>query len=131
MSHDPVERDAALERALGEVAGDPLARPVDWTALSNAIVQRAGPELARRERRGRVRFMLPAALAASVLLLVQVVRPAPPAATPAPATAAGVESVSVEELLQTDVSDGQLRALLFGAAEVDDLLLIVAAEDLP
>ena len=36
--------------------------------------------------------------------------------------------LSIEELLDADVTDGQFRALLSGAGEVDDLLAIAAEE---
>jgi hypothetical protein len=133
MSHDPVERDPALRQALRDVAVDPLERQIDWSELSRTIGRRASPELARRRWRNRARRLaIPAALVASVLLLLQVLGTSQPASEThrGEAVAAAAGPVTVEELLETDVSDGQFRALLYGAAEAEDLLLIVAAEDL-
>jgi hypothetical protein len=133
MNHERLERDDALATAVRQVAGDPMREQVDWEALARAIAGRASPELARRRwRRRGMRLGLPAALAASVALLLLSVDP--PAQTgPAPSPMASVslraESVSVDELLDSAVSEVELRALLFGAAEADELLLIAAAED--
>jgi hypothetical protein len=131
MNHERLERDDALATAVRQVAGDPMREQVDWEALARAIAGRASPELARRRwRRRGMRLGLPAALAASVaLLLLSVDPPAQTGPSPMASVSLRAESVSVDELLDSAVSEVELRALLFGAAEADELLLIAAAED--
>lgn len=135
MTHEPLERDPALERALRSVAADPERVPVDWAGLRGTIGGQAAAELARRRARQRwMRVAIPAALAASIALLVVVSR-APEQrvgnAGLGRAATATAGTVTVDELLDADVSDRQFRALLFGASEADDLLMIAAEEEPP
>jgi hypothetical protein len=135
MTHESLERDAELGAALDGVALDADNERVDWNALRRSVHERAASELARRRTRyRRMRLVIPAALAASFALFLlmprgpgptQVSGPGGPTATPA------AVPVTIDELLDADVTDGQFRALLFGATEADDLLLIAAEEDRP
>jgi hypothetical protein len=130
MTHELMHRDAELGKALGDAVASPNEEIVDWMELRRSINQRAAPELGRRRLRDRrVRFVIPAAVAASFALFLLVSRvdrtggePVGPSETSADARA------TIDELLDANLSDGQFRALLFGATEADDLLLI-AAED--
>ena len=129
MTQEPMERDEALGAALGGVAGHASDARVDWGALRSVINTRAASELARRRaRRTRMRFLLPASVAASIALFVVVARAPqqPPAMPTAPSS-----QVSIEQLLDANVSDGEFRALLTGATEIDDLLAIAAEEERP
>ncbi len=133
MNYEPVERDAALERALRQAVANPAQDRVNWAALSDAVTRRAAPELARRRLRHRlIRVAIPAALAASLALFVLASRPPDPTNVGRPShelAASPVGEVTVDELLDADVSDVQFRALLFGATEADELLLIAAEEE--
>ena len=121
------ERDAALGAALRDVTGD-QDTTVDWTRLRSTINASAATELARRRRVRRVRVLaIPATIAASVALFVLVVRAPEPGVTPSMQSSAAGQ-LSIEELLDAEVSDGQFRAWLSGADDADDLLSI-AAED--
>jgi len=127
MTHEPMERDAALGRALAEVT-TPMDEGADWTALRRATNARAAAELAKRRVSRRMRMALPASVAAGIALFVLVAR-APDQMGVDPATqgtAAG--DITIEEIFDDNVSDGQVRALLAGAREADALLLIAAAE---
>jgi hypothetical protein len=135
MTQEPLDRDTALGEALDGIAADPGRERVDWAGLRRSVHERAASELARRRARyRRMRLAIPAAVAASFALFLLVPR-APEQtnlsgpAGPAVSTTAG--QVTIDELLDADVSDGQFRALLFGATEADDLLLIAAQEDRP
>jgi hypothetical protein len=134
MTHDPWERDATLGKALRDVADDSTDLGVDWLELRRATNQRAAAELRRRRARfRRLRVVIPATLAASFVLFLLTSRmPERAGGEPgAERTASTASSQSaIDELLDADISDGQFRALLFGATEADDLLLI-AAEDRP
>ena len=125
-SHDV---DRLLASALRELAADRPSTP-DAEELGQAILRRAAPELARRRARERRRWLIaPLALAASIALLLYFV-PLPPSAGGSAVTgAAGGERQSVERLLEADVSDRQFRALLFGAIDADELLLIAAGDN--
>jgi hypothetical protein len=125
--------DTELGDALRALPRDATRAP-QWEPLRRAIAERAAPELARRRWRRRTVLALPAALAASIALVLLL----PPAldvagtgdrAAGLPGSAA--QSAALDDLLDADVSDRQFRALLFGAKDADDLLLIAAAEGLP
>ena len=122
-----VERDAELAAALRDGTGD-QANGVDWTRLRAAINAGAAAELARRRRRQRARtFAIPASIAAGFALFVLVVRAPEQGLTPSfQSSAAG--DLSIEELLDADVSDRQFRALVSGADEANELLSIAAEE---
>ena len=128
MTNEPMERDAALGEALSTVTGMPADAPVDWHAMRAAITSDAAPELRRRRmRHRRLQFALPAALAAAVFLFVVATRPDGEVALIRPADDTTTQ-VSIDELLDADVSDREFRALLSGAGEADDLLLIAAGD---
>lgn len=72
------------------------------------------------------RFVVPATIAAGFALFMLAVRTPDRSLTPSFQNAA--DQLSIEELLDADVSDRQFRALLAGAGEVDDLLAIAAQD---
>ena len=121
------ERDPELGAALRDATGD-QANGMDWTRLRGAINAGAAAELARRRRRQRARvFAVPATIAAGFALFVLVVRAPEQGLTPSfQSSAAG--QLSIEELLDADVSEGQFRALVSGADEANELLSIAAEE---
>lgn len=85
------------------------------------------PRLPSRRAPGRWRraaLLLPLAAAASLALFVALptMRPLQDA-MPVPSLA------SIDDLMDADVSEAEFRALLAGAADADELLLLVAAED--
>jgi hypothetical protein len=133
MTHEPLERDPALGSALRSVAADPERVPVDWTEMRRTIARQASPELARRGTRQRwMRVAIPTAVAASIALLVLVSRAPEPSVGSAGAdraATAAATAVTVDELLDADVSEPQFRALLFGASDPENLLMIAAAEE--
>jgi hypothetical protein len=132
MTDEPMHRDAELREALGDVVAGPNDELVDWVELRRSINQRAASELGRRRvRYGRMRFAIPAALAASLalfLLVSRADRTGGEALVGPSGTGAGTRA-TIDELLDANLSDGQFRALLFGATEADDLLLSAAEED--
>ena len=122
-----IERDPELGAALRDATSDE-AHNVNWSRLRSAISADASTELARRRQSRRTRrFVIPATIAAGFALFMLVVRAPEQSLTPTFQNAA--DPLSIEELLDADVTDGQFRALLAGAGEVNDLLAI-AAEDL-
>ena len=135
MSHE--HEDPRLVSALRDIAGDPAEQPVNWLELRRSIGERAAPELERRRlqhRRRRLGILVPAAaLAASIAMFVVISRDGVTPKTDLrghePITPE--RSSSIDELLDADVSDGQFRAVLFGAGEADELLLLVAGDEKP
>lgn len=127
MTENPLERDADLRGALIDIGVESLDQGVDWTALRRRVGAAAALELQRRRRRQQRRsLVLPVALAAGLALFVFVSRPA----QPPPVDSAGVAGqLTIDEMLDADVSDDQFRALLAGANEANDLLLIAAQEE--
>jgi hypothetical protein len=122
-----IERDPELGAALRDATGDE-AQHVNWSRLRGAISADAATELARRRRSRRTRrFVIPATMAAGFALFMLVVRTPEQSLTPSFQSSA-TGQISIEELLDADVSDRQFRALLAGAGEVDDLLSIAAEE---
>jgi hypothetical protein len=134
MTHEPMTPDRSLGDALRDVS-DERAADVGWEGLRRAINERAAPVLTgRRRRRRRVAVVLPSALAASLallLLLPRVLDQSGASGVPALPPGSIVPSAALDHLFDTDVSDRQFRALLLGAPDTDDLLLIAAAEDRP
>jgi hypothetical protein len=128
MTDEPLERDPALARALGDIADD-ITASTNMTALHRAIGARAAGELARRRRTRRFgRLFMPTSLAAGIVLFFVVARGShQPAPVPSSQTALA-EAASIEELLDANVSDGQFRALISGASDANDLLSIAAEE---
>lgn len=122
-----IERDPELGAALRDATGDE-AQNVNWSRLRGAIGADAATELARRRQRRRTRrFVIPATMAAGFALFMLVVRTPEQSWTPS-FQGSATDQLSIEELLDADVSDRQFRALLAGAGEVDDLLAIAAQE---
>lgn len=127
MTSEPIPPDPALGEALKDVAGDALNQPVEWAAMGAAIRARAAHDLKRRrQRRLRNRFVIPGTLAAGIALLFVISRPLPWAEAPAPESRAG--GITIDELLDADVTDDQFRSLLSGAGDANDLLLIAAGD---
>ena len=128
MTHRTLDPDPTLAAALRDATAERPDAEVDWSALGRGIGRRAAPELARRRRhqhlRGRV---IAVGIAASLAVLVfggRLWDRTAGAPTGTLATSAGDRTV--DELFDADVTDGQFRALLFGASEAEDLLLIAA-----
>jgi hypothetical protein len=71
--------------------------------------------------------MIPATIAAGLALFVVVARAPEHPDTPAWQSSSGGQ-LSIEELLDADVSDRQFRALLTGADDATDLLAIAAGD---
>ena len=122
--------DRLLARGLSELADVPVLRDVE--ALRGTVARRAAPELARRRSLAARRWLVaPATLAASIALLLWAV-PLPPADRNQPTVSRGESNGRddrvVERLLDAEVSDRHFRALLFGATDADELLLIAAGE---
>jgi hypothetical protein len=129
MTDEPLQRDPAMARALGEITDD-IRASADVTRLRHAIGERAASELARR-RQGRKRtgLFMPASLAAGITLFVLVAHGPRPVVAPDPSNQAALtDVVSIDELLDANVSDGQFRALVSGAGDANDLLSIAAEE---
>jgi len=122
-----IERDPELGAALRDATGDE-AQNVNWSRLRGAINADATTELARRRQSQRARaFVIPATIAAGFALFVLVARAPEQSLTPSFQSSAA-DQLSIEELLDADVSDGQFRALVSGADELNDLLSIAATD---
>jgi hypothetical protein len=122
-----IERDPELGAALRDATGDE-AQHVNWSRLRGAINADATTELARRRHSRRARaFVIPATIAAGFALFVLVARAPEQSLTPSFQSSAA-DQLSIEELLDADVSDGQFRALVSGADELNDLLSIAATD---
>jgi hypothetical protein len=135
MTYDPI-RDTTTGTTMRDLLPPEATAPAgDVSSLKRAIVARAAPELSqRRWRRRRRTALAPAALVASIALLLMLPRMLDPSVTEDASTggqASAIQSIALDDLLDADVSDRHFRALLFGATDADDLLLIAAAEDLP
>jgi hypothetical protein len=118
-------RDPELGALLAAVSGEAPVNEVDWEALRQRTVERAqAAKVERRSLRRRVRAFLGTAMAASVALLFMLTRSG---------DVGGGASLSgdptLDEILASDVSDEELRALLAGAGGVEALLLLAASED--
>lgn len=128
MTHEPMEPDAEIRGALVD-SGAAQPDDVDWMALGNRVGQAARAELRqRRQQQWRRRLVVPGALAAGLALFAVLSRL--PERTQIPlAGEAGVASrITIDQVLDADVSDDQFRVLLSGADQVDELLLIAAQE---
>ena len=122
-----IERDPEISAALRDATVDE-AQNVNWSRLRSAINTGAFHELARRRQSQRARaFVIPATIAAGFALFVLVAR-APEQSVAPSFQSSAADQISIEELLDADVTDGQFRALLSGAGEVNDLLSIAAEE---
>ena len=128
MIDEPLEHDATVRDALTDIAGDPRPAQPDWAALRGAINAHAASELGRRRlQRRRTRFVIPASLAAGVALFMLVSRLPDRTVTPS-IEDTGAAQVSIDDLLDANVTDGQFRALVSGASDANDLLSIAAGE---
>jgi hypothetical protein len=128
MTHEPMERDAALAKALADVVEDPMTGPAGWSDLRRATNARAAAELAKRRFRRRMRVALPASAAAGIALFVIVARAPDRTGAPSPSGEVAAGGSTIDELLDANVSDGEFRALVAGAADANELLLIAAEE---
>jgi hypothetical protein len=128
MSDETMERDLELAEALRVAMGDVPEEQVDWSGLREAVGRRAAPALAKhRATRLRRRVFAPgAAVAASAALLVFALR-GTPSGPQANAVNTGGAEVTLEQMLDLDASDEEVRALLSGAGDMDELLLLAAA----
>jgi hypothetical protein len=128
MTDEPLEHDAALSDALTDIAGDARDTQPAWAELRGAINAHAASELRRRRlQRRRARFVMPASLAAGIALFMLVSRL--PDRTLAPSVHnSGAAQVSIDDLLDANVTDGQFRALVSGASDANELLSIAAGE---
>jgi hypothetical protein len=129
---EPMERDAELGAALRDQSGESSLCGAEWATLRAKITDHAAPELARRRRARRLRFAIPASLAAGIALLVLArgpeLMPVEPTGDPGIATAG---EASIDALLDGSLSERQVRALLSGAGDADNLLLIAAEDPRP
>jgi hypothetical protein len=117
---------------LAEASADPINEPVDWGGLRRAINARASLELTRRRSRRRLTHIaIPAGLAAAIALFAVVTRAPERDGIMAPVGSTVGAEISIDELLDANVSDRQFRALLTGADEANDLLSIAAGEEQP
>ena len=118
-----MERDPELRALLARVSGEAPLDQVDWEALHRRTVERASSATVRRFWVSRrVRAFLGTAMAASVALLFMVTRSGD-------VGSGELSDPTLEEILTSDVSDEELRALLAGAGGVDALLLLAASEN--
>jgi hypothetical protein len=125
VTDEIIERDAELGRLLSGVSGEAPVDDVDWAALrSETVARMAWQAELRRSARRRWRAFMGTAMAASVALLFMVSRSANVGGG-GEALVAG--SPTIDEILATDASDEEVRALLSGAGNAE--LLLLAASD--
>ena len=125
MTDEITQRDPELAGLLSSVSGEAPVDQVDWAELRRETVARLSLEAqARQSARRRWRAFMSTAMAASVALLFMVSRSANIGGNGSP-LASG--SPSIEEILATDASDEEVRALLSGAGDAE--LLLLAASD--
>src|SRR5687768_5711944 len=72
MTHEPMERDAAVADALAGLAADRMSHGVNWPGLRRTVNATAASELGRRRRRHRMRVALPMSLVAGFVLFMLV-----------------------------------------------------------
>ena len=127
-----MERDLELAESLRAAVGEVPEDQVDWSGLREATLQRAAPVLARhRAARLRRRVYAPsAAVAASVALLV-FGRMGPQSAPRGEVIASAGSEVTLEQMLDLDASDEEVRALLSGAGDMNELLMLAATDEQP
>jgi hypothetical protein len=125
VTDEIIERDAELAGLLSRVSGEAPVDEVDWAKLRGETVARmvAQVQLERTMRR-RWRAFMGTAMAASVALLFMVSRAAN-VRSDGSSFASG--KPTIEEILATDASDEEVRALLSGAGDAE--LLLLAASD--
>jgi hypothetical protein len=125
VTDEIMERDAELGGLLSRVSGEAPADEVDWPKLRGETVARMATQVRlRRTARRRWRAFMGTAMAASVALLFMVSRAANVGGNGA-GFAGGTPTI--EEILATDASDEEVRALLSGAGDAE--LLLLAASD--
>ena len=125
MTDEITQRDPELAGLLSSVSGEAPVDHVDWAKLRQETVARMTlqPQVTRSARR-RWRAFMGTAMAASVALLFMLSRSANVGGDGA-ALAGG--SPTIEDILATDASDEEVRALLSGAGDAE--LLLLAASD--
>ena len=120
-----MERDPELGALLAKVSGEAPVEDVDWEQLRRRIEgSTALLILSARRARRRMRAFIGTAMAASVALLFMVTR----SGDVGSGEGALGANPTTEEILASDVSDDELRALLAGAGDVEALLLLAASE---
>jgi hypothetical protein len=125
VTDEIIERDPELARLLSSISGEAPADQVDWAKLRQETVARMKLQAqGTRSARRRWRAFVGTAMAASVALLFMVSRSANVGGEGA-ALAGG--SPTIEDILATDASDEEVRALLSGAGDAE--LLLLAASD--
>jgi hypothetical protein len=119
------ERDPELAALLAGVSGEAPVDEVDWAQLRQGTYART-ESVIRMKRAARLRWraFVGTAMAASVALLFVVSRSAN--------VGGGGSSIAegtptLEQILETDASDDEVRALLSGAGDAE--LLLLAASD--
>jgi hypothetical protein len=128
MTQEPMEQDTDVRRALIDGGAAPLD-DLDVTTLGNRVGLAAASELRRRrQRHWRRRLLVPGALAAGLVLFAVMSRSPQREQVPPLTGDASAGRITIEEVLDADVSDDQFRVLLSGADEADELLLIAAQE---
>jgi hypothetical protein len=125
VKDDITQRDPELAGLLSGVSGEAPVDEVDWAALRRDTVARMAQQVRiRQSARRRWRAFLGTAMAASVALLFVVSRSVNEGGG-GESFAGG--SPTIEEILATDASDEEVRALLSGAGDAE--LLLLAASD--
>lgn len=121
-----MERDPELGPLLAKVSGEAPVEDVDWEQLRRRIDgSTAILILSARKARRRMRAFIGTAMAASVALLFMVTRSGDVGSREGALGA----NPTIEEILASDVSDDELRALLAGGGDVEALLLLAASEN--
>ena len=126
MMDEKIERDPELSALLSGVSGEAPVDQVDWDAMRRRV-QAGTASVIHAKRTGRrwVRAFMGTAMAASVTLLFMVSRWNEVGSG---SGAFAGNDATIEEILGSDASDEELRALLAGAGGVDELLLLAAAD---
>ena len=129
MTQEPIERDAVLAEQLRQVVAEPMNGPDEWSALRRATTARAASGLAKRRLWRRMRIALPASAAAGFALFVLVGQGPEDAGTRTAQGGMAGSALTIDELLDANLTDRQFRALAAGAADANELLLIAAGDD--
>ena len=128
MSDEALERDAVLGRALSEIDSGRLD-DAGWTRLRQGIGARAATELARRRTRLHQRLLvIGASLAAGLALFVATsgtMRTPQDAATAIERSRSVAERVSTDQLLDAEVSDGDVVVVVAPGMSLTDVVVSV------
>jgi hypothetical protein len=151
MTDDQLERDPGIAEMLRAHYVSAQAESPQWAALHHAVMTQARPELAAlRGKSGapaigapvpgdgaaaprrtgivrRLAIAAPALLAACVALLL-VTRGPGGGGGATPDTPVSPALLSVDDIMNADISDDELRAALLGASDAVALLLLAASE---